>query len=196
MSTPSGAKNDRQSHPIQKYYTGRVEILLLALAVCAFLLAILISYLASRHHPGDLRVPAVLLINALAGMSAALVYNHTEGLLTKDVFRWCVAFGLWAAAVFYLVPPFMEETALFNIEEVSIGFVLRIVPFLIVIRGFVLIALFYPYTYRIFIKNSRPFFDTEPGMNEVQKLNIGTVAAFYLIAAVVRIFATWVLRIF
>ena len=85
------------------------------MAVGAFVLAAVLSYRQIHFNiPNDLRSPAVLAVNALLATVVALGFAMYEGSLT----RWtdahlCLRFGLWAAAVFRLVPPIMNEDVLY-----------------------------------------------------------------------------------
>ena len=86
-----------------------------ALVLGAFVVALVSSYREIHYNiPNDLRSPAILLLNALLATVVAIGFAVREGLLV----RWtdahlCLRFGLWAAAVFRLVPPMINEDVLF-----------------------------------------------------------------------------------
>jgi len=85
------------------------------LALGAFVFAAVLSYREIHYNiPNDLRSPAVLLVDALLASVVAFGFAVHEGSLT----RWadahlCLRFGLWAAAMFRLVPPIINEFVLF-----------------------------------------------------------------------------------
>ena len=86
-----------------------------ALALGAFGVATVLSYRQIHYNiPNDLRSPAVLLVNALLGTAVAFGFAVHEGSLKRwlDI-HLCLRFGFWTAAVFRLVPPFLNEEVLF-----------------------------------------------------------------------------------
>jgi hypothetical protein len=85
------------------------------LAAGAFVLAAVLSYWNTHYNsPNDLRSPAVLAVNALLALVVAIGYAVRDGSLTRwtDA-HFCLRFGLWAAAVFRLVPPIINEDVLY-----------------------------------------------------------------------------------
>jgi len=96
----------------------------------AFGLAMLLSYRQTHYNsPNDLRSPAVLLVNALLGTAIAFGFAVRGGSLKRWVdVHLCFRFGFWAAAVFRLVPPFINEQVLymkntfsFDVQYVLLG---------------------------------------------------------------------------
>jgi hypothetical protein len=86
-----------------------------ALVLGIFALAMFLSYREIHYKsPNDLRSPAVLLVNALLGTAIAFVFAVHEGSIKRwvDIYL-CFRFGFWAAAVFRLVPPFLQEQVLY-----------------------------------------------------------------------------------
>ncbi len=86
-----------------------------ALALGSFGLATVLSYRGTHYNiSNDLRSPAVLLINALLGTAVAFGFAVRERTLKRWVdIHLCLRFGFWTAAVFRLVPPFLNEDVLF-----------------------------------------------------------------------------------
>jgi len=85
------------------------------LAAGAFVTAAILSYREIHYNiPNDLRSPMVLAVDALLATAVAFGFAVHEGSLT----RWtdahlCLRFGLWAAAVFRLLPPIINEDVLY-----------------------------------------------------------------------------------
>jgi hypothetical protein len=81
------------------------------LALAAFAVAMVLSYREIHYNiPNDLRSPAILVVDALLATAVAFGFAVREGSLT----RWtdahlCLRFGFWAAAVFRLLPPILNE---------------------------------------------------------------------------------------
>jgi hypothetical protein len=86
-----------------------------ALALGAFGLAMFLSYRQIYYNsPNDLRSPAVLMVNALLATIIAFGFALREGSLKRWVdIHLCLRFGFWAAGVFRLVPPFINEMVLY-----------------------------------------------------------------------------------
>src|ERR1035437_9886061 len=99
----------------QKVTSALSDVAAWALAFGAFAVAVVLSYREIHYNiPNDLRSPAILLVNALLATVVAIGFALHEGSLT----RWadahlCLRFGLWAAAIFRLVPPIINEDILF-----------------------------------------------------------------------------------
>jgi len=86
-----------------------------ALVLGTFGLAMFLSYREIHYSsPNDLRSPAVLLVNALLATAIAFGFALREGSLKRRVdVHLCFRFGFWTAAVFRLVPPFINEMVLY-----------------------------------------------------------------------------------
>ena len=85
------------------------------LAAGAFVTAAVLSYREIHYiSPNDLRSPMVLAVDALMATAVAFGFAVHEGSLTRwtDV-HLCLRFGLWAAAVFRLLPPIINEDVLY-----------------------------------------------------------------------------------
>ena len=89
------------------------------LALGAFATALVISYRQVNYNiPNDLRTPMVLLINALLATTVAIVFALHEGILANwTAVHFCFRFGIWAAAVFRLVPLFPWEVRVHSIHQ-------------------------------------------------------------------------------
>jgi hypothetical protein len=86
-----------------------------ALVLGIFGLAMVLSYRQIHNNsPNDLRSPAVLLVNTLLATAIAFGFAVRDGSLKRWVdVHLCFRFGFWAAAVFRLVPPFLQEEVLY-----------------------------------------------------------------------------------
>jgi hypothetical protein len=86
------------------------------LVLGAFGLAMFLSYRQIHYNiPNDLRTPLVLLVNALLATAIAFGFAVRKGSLKRWVdIHLCFRFGFWAAAVFRLVPPFINEAVLYT----------------------------------------------------------------------------------
>jgi hypothetical protein len=91
------------------------------LALGAYGLAMVLSYQQIHYNiPNDLRSPTVLLVNALLATAIAFGFAVREGSLKRWVdVHLCFRFGFWAAAVFRLVPPFINESVLYMKNSIS-----------------------------------------------------------------------------
>jgi hypothetical protein len=85
------------------------------LAFGAFVLAAVLSYREIHYNsPNDLRSPAILPVDALLATVVAFGYAVKEGSLTHWIdAHLCLQFGIWAAAIFRLVPPIINEDVLY-----------------------------------------------------------------------------------
>jgi hypothetical protein len=84
-------------------------------ALAAFVLAAVASYREIHFNiPNDLRSPAVLLVDALLAAVVAFGFALHVGSLSRwtDA-HFCLRFGLWAAAIFRLLPPMLNEDVLY-----------------------------------------------------------------------------------
>lgn len=85
-----------------------------ALVLTAFALSILVSHRAVENIPNDLRRWPILLLNALAATVVALGFAaHKHSFKRWTDAQSCLRFGIWAAAVFRLLPPMMNEDVLY-----------------------------------------------------------------------------------
>src|ERR1019366_2792254 len=120
-----------------------------ALALGAFAVAAVLSYREIHYNsPNDLRNPTILLVNALLAAVVALGFALHEGSLTRwtDV-HLCLRFGLWAAAIFRLVPPIINEDILFYRGALSFD-----LPYIVLgalIHGAMVLVLTSPYAIRV-----------------------------------------------
>jgi hypothetical protein len=152
-----------------------------ALALGAFGLAMLLSYREIHYNiPNDLRSPAILLANALlAGIVALGFAVHTGSLTRWQDVHLCLRFGLWAAAVFRLVPPIMNEDVLFYRNTGTFD-----APYVVlgaIVHGGAALLLASPYAIRVL--------DIPIGTdNDVILEMCGTaVLMFFVVASVVRL---------
>jgi hypothetical protein len=153
------------------------------LAVAAFVFATIVSYRTIHYNsPNDLRSPVVLLVDALLASVVALGFAVHEGSLK----HWtdahlCLRFGLWAAAIFRLVPPIINEDILFYRGEWSLD-----LPYIVLgacIHGGLALLLASPYAIRVL--NLPVWADDE----SLRKLCITVVLVFFGVAGVVRLLA-------
>jgi len=153
------------------------------LAVVAFVFAAIVSYRTIHYNsPNDLRSPGVLLADTFLATVVALGFAVHEGSLK----HWmdahiCLRFGLWAAAVFRLVPPIINEDVLFFRGEISFD-----LPYIVLgacIHGALVLLLASPYAIRVL--NLPAWADDE----SLRKLCIIVVLVFFGVAGVVRLLA-------
>ena len=151
------------------------------LAVAAFVFAAIDSYRTIHYNsPNDLRSPGVLLVDALLAALVALGFALHEGALK----HWtdanlCLRFGIWAAAVFRLVPPIINEDVLFFRGEISFD-----VPYIVLgacIHGGLALLLASPFAVRVL--NLPALADDE----SLRKLCITVILVFFAVAGVVRL---------
>ena len=120
-----------------------------ALAVGAFAVATVLSY-HEIHHNGtsDLRTPTILLVDALLATVVAFGFAVVDGSLKRwtDV-HLCLRFGFWSAAIFRLIPPIMNEEALFyqNLGTIDVEFIV----FGACVHGGLVLLLTYPFALRV-----------------------------------------------
>ncbi len=150
------------------------------LAAAAFVFAAIDSYRSIHYHsPNDLRSPGVLVVDALLAALVALGFALHEGALKRwtDI-HLCLRFGLWAAAVFRLVPPIINEDVLFYRSEISFD-----VPYIVLgafIHGGLALLLASPFAVRML--NLPAWADDE----NLRKLCITVILVFFAVAGVVR----------
>ena len=131
--------------------------------------------------PNDLRNPLVLAADAILAAMIAFGFALFEGTLKRwgDV-HLCFRFGLWAAAVFRLIPPiinekeglFLRDCGSFDLPYIVLGALIH--------GGLVLLAC-WPYGIRLM---ERPGWSDDQGL---WKLCGTTVLVFFVVAAVVRL---------
>lgn len=153
------------------------------LAVAGFAFALFLSYRDSGNPQlADLRTPAVLAVDALLATIVALAYATQQGTLaTAAGWGWSVAFGLWIAAAFRIVPPVMNDGAMF-----FANFATADVPYVIIgaiAHGFIVVLLSIPYMRRIAPMDERRFVETDA----LWQLGGASILAFLIVAAVVRL---------
>src|ERR1035437_7826456 len=153
-----------------------------ALALGAFAFAVVSSYREIHYNiPNDLRSPAILLVDALLATVVAFGFAVHERSLTRWVdTHLCLRFGLWAAAVFRLVPPVMNEEVLYFKGYLNLD-----VPYVIlgaVIHGGLAVLLACPYAIRVL--NLPAWSDGESQF----ELGGSVVLVFFIVACVVRLF--------
>ena len=99
-----------------------------ALTLVAFGFAMFLSYRQIHYsNANDLRRPSVLLVNALLATAVAFGFAVREGSLESWMdYHLCFRFGLWATAIFRLIPPFHMEQFLYMKNCISVD-----VPYII-----------------------------------------------------------------
>jgi hypothetical protein len=154
-----------------------------ALALGAFGAAAVLSYREIHYNiPNDLRSPAVLLVNALLATAVAFGFAVREGSLKRWVdIHLCFRFGLWSAAVFRLVPPFLQEDVLFMKNCTSFD-----VQYIILgafIHGGLAFLLASPFAVQ---GPDRSAWTPDEGLSE---MCISTILVFFIAAVIVRLLA-------
>jgi hypothetical protein len=159
------------------------DVVAWGLALAAFSVAMVLSYREIHYNiPNDLRSPAILLVDALLAMVVAFGFAVREGSLTSwtDA-HLCLRFGFWAAAVFRLVPPIINEDVLFLKGGLSFD-----VPYVVLgafIHGGMAALLACPYAIRVL---NLPVWTEGESLWEL----CGTVIlVFFIVACVVRLLA-------
>ena len=151
------------------------------LSMGVFVLAAVLSYREIHYNsPNDLRSPAILLVDALLATVVAFGFAVKEGSLT----RWwdahlCLRFGLWAAAVFRLVPPIINEDVLYYRGGLSLD-----APYVVlgaVVHGGLALLLASPYAIRVR--------DRSAGADDNSFLEMcgAVILVFFLVACFVRL---------
>lgn len=152
-----------------------------ALALGVFVLAMVLSYREIHYNiPNDLRSPPILLVNAFLATLVAFGFAARTGSLTswKDI-HLCLRFGLWAAAMFRLVPPIMNEDVLFYRNAGTFD-----APYVVLgacVHGAVALLLASPYAIRVL--------DIPIGTDNDILLELcgSIVLVFFIIAGIVRL---------
>ena len=154
-----------------------------ALALGLFGVAMFLSYRETHYKiPNDLRSPVVLLVNALLGTAVAFGFAVREGSLKRWVdIHLCFRFGFWTAAVFRLVPPFLNEHVLYMKNNISFD-----VPYIILgafIHGGLTFLLASPFAVH---KPDHPAWT--PGGSESQ-MCASAILVLFIAAVIVRMLA-------
>jgi hypothetical protein len=152
-----------------------------ALALGSFGLAMFLSYRQIHYNvPNDLRSPAVLLVNALLATAVAFGFAVREGSIRRWVdIHLCLRFGFWSAAVFRLIPPFINEHVLYIKNTISFD-----VPYIILgafIHGGLTFLLASPFSVQ------RPDrFTWTPDKNQ-SEMCMSAILIFFIAAVIVRL---------
>jgi hypothetical protein len=149
----------------------------------AYVLALLLSTRELAQDPGALRTPGVLAVGALlaAMVSVPWVAGRADGPGWPD-YGLCLAYGLWAAAAFRLVPPIGNEQVLFarNLFSADAPYVLLGAA----VHGALAILLTWPIACRLLGPDGRGARD-----ERLWELGAVTVLLLFVVAAVVRVMA-------
>ena len=153
------------------------------LALGAFAAALVISYRQVNYNvPNALRTPIVLLINALLATTVAIVFALHEGVLANwTSVHFCLRFGIWAAAVFRLVPLFPMEGVLFMKNTFSFD-----VPYIILaafIHGGLTFVIAGPFAPAVLGQS------TWTPDDSLLEMCGATIVVFYIVSIVVRLLA-------
>jgi hypothetical protein len=154
-----------------------------ALALGSFGLATFLSYRQIHYKvPNDLRSPLVLLVNALLATAVAFGFAVHEGSLTRWVdIHLCLRFGFWSAAVFRLIPPFINEEVLYMKNSFSFD-----VPYIILgafIHGGLTFLLASPFAVH---RPDRPAWTPD---GDTSEMCISAILIFFISAVIVRFLA-------
>jgi hypothetical protein len=164
------------------------NVVLWALALGAFAVAMVLSYQASRETPPmDLRTPLVLLLEALLATAVAFGYAVWESAFT----RWadllpCFRFGFWCSALFRLLPPIINEEVLFYRNMGTVD-----APYVVLgacIHGGLAVLLAWPCAIRVLEPKGHRWLDNDESLWE---LGGATILIFFIISGVVRLLAAF-----
>ena len=156
------------------------------LALGAFAVAMVLSYREIHFNlPNDLRSPAILLVDALLATMVAFGFAVRGGSLT----RWadahlCLRFGLWSAAVFRLVPPFINEDMLYLKNCCTVDVQYGVLG--ACIHGGLALVLACPYAIRVFDPKSHLWLANDESLLEMCGV---VILVFFVVACVVRLLA-------
>jgi hypothetical protein len=157
-----------------------------ALALGAFAVAAVLSYREIHFNiPNDLRSPAILLLNALLAAVVTLGFALHESSLT----RWtdahlCLRFGFWAAAVFRLLPPIINEDVLYLKNCGTFD-----APYVVLgacIHGGMALLLACPYAIRVLDPKGHRWLANDETLLEMCG---AAILIFFIVAAIVRLLA-------
>jgi hypothetical protein len=173
---PSAAGNGR-SH-------ASYDLAVSALSIAAFGLALWLSTRgAGASHAQDLRTPAILCLDAgLGAIVAAVFAARQDAVARRSDIWWIVAYALWAAAVFRLVPPIGNETALYDARLGTAD-----APYVLlgaVIHGGVAFVLALPYARRVLGSKGSLGPDESQALWELAG---ATMIVFFVVAGVARL---------
>jgi hypothetical protein len=158
-----------------------------ALALGAFMVAMVLSYREIHYNiPDDLRSPAILLVDAFLATAVAIGFALHEGSLT----RWtdahlCLRFGFWAAAVFRLLPPILNEDSGLYYKNVG-TFDVPYVVLGAVIHGAMTLVLICPYAIRVLDPKDHRWLANDEGLLEMCG---SVILVFFIVAGIVRLLA-------
>jgi hypothetical protein len=154
-----------------------------ALALGSFGLATFLSYRQIHYKvPNDLRSPLVLLVNALLATAVAFGFAVHEGSLTRWVdIHLCLRFGFWTAAVFRLIPPFINEEVLYM--KNSFSFDVQYIILGAFIHGGLTFLLASPFVVQ---GRDRPAWTPDKSQSE---MCISAILIFFIAAVIVRFLA-------
>ena len=151
------------------------------LALVAFAIAVVVSYRQVHNVSNELRTPTMLVVDVLLASFVALGFALHEGSLARwtDA-QFCLRFGFWAAAVFRLLPPILNEgdglylknCGTFDVPYVVLG---------AVIHGGLTALLACPYAMRVL---DLP--DWSDGQSQWE-LSGAVVLVFFIVAGAVRL---------
>ena len=133
----------------QKVLLALWNVVVWVLALGAFIAAGVLSYREIHFNiPNDLRSPLILLVNAVLATAVAFGFAVRESALTRwSNIQFCLRFGLWAAAVFRLVPLIMNEDVLFL--KGGLTFDLPYVVLGVILHGGLAVLFASPYAIRV-----------------------------------------------
>jgi len=167
----------------QKVPAALWNVFVWALALGAFTVAMILSYREIHYNcPNDLRSPAILLVNALLATVVAIGFAMREDSLP----RWtdahlCLRFGFWAAAVFRLLPPMINEDILYL--KGGLSFDLPYAALGACIHGGIAALFACPYAIRVL--DVPVWTDGE----RLRQMCVTVIVVFFLVASGVRLLA-------
>jgi hypothetical protein len=154
-----------------------------AVTLGSFGMALVRSYHEIHYNiPNDLRSPTVLLIDALLAMAVAFGFAVRQNSLERwsDV-HFCFRFGFWAAAVFRLVPPILNEDILYLKNCGSFDVQYGVLGALV--HGGLAFLLARPFAIRVF---NRSTWTQDESLSEMCG---AVILVFFITAGVVRLLA-------
>jgi hypothetical protein len=180
------APRKQRSIEMQKASSAVWNVALWALGTGGFATAMVQSLRAIHETPRiDLRTPGVLLLDAFLAAAVGLGYAVRDGVQAgRTRFVFCLRYGLWAAAVFRLLPPSINESCLFDTNSMTFD-----VPYVVLgafIHGGLAAVLAWPCAVPVLQPNGRLGSAEDQGLWE---LCGATILTFYIVAGVVRLLA-------
>jgi hypothetical protein len=173
---------------IPKVPSALLNVAVWMLALGAFVVAMVSSYREIHYNiPNDLRSPAILLVDALLATMVAFGFAVRGGSLT----RWadahlCLRFGLWSAAVFRLVPPFINEDMLYLKNCCTVDVQYGVLG--ACIHGGLALVLACPYAIRVFDPKSHLWLANDESLLEMCG---AVILVFFIVASIVRLLAAF-----